>query len=160
MSAIPRQWPPPSLCPAVLPSALRSQGAGQGWLWWSIRDLEEQNMMESNDKNSNNERITWEPRLYFDDLFQTVELWRKGHATDQECSSHVMEAHHHLLGLSLYLNGQLPGGCQDEGHRTCCTLCFFLKVNKQQLTLGCVEHNLPLFGLIFLICKEWIINIQ
>lgn len=30
MSVIPRQWPPPSLWPAALPSALRSQGVGQG----------------------------------------------------------------------------------------------------------------------------------
>lgn len=66
-------------------------------------------------------------RLYFDDLLQTVELWRKGHAPDQQRGSHVRQTHHHLLGLSLYLNGQLPGGCQYEGHRTRCTLGFLLK---------------------------------
>lgn len=96
--------------------------------------------------------------MYFDDLFKAVELWREGHATNQQRCSHVREAHHHLLGLSLYLNGQLPGGCQYEGHRTCRAESWFLKVNKQQLTW--VVGNSICYGLIIGICKEQVIRLQ
>lgn len=43
-----------------------------------------------------------------------MQLLRKWHAAHQQGSSHVGEAHYQFLGLSLYLNSQLPGGGQDQ----------------------------------------------
>lgn len=69
-------------------------------------------------------------RTYFDASFETVELRGKWHPSDKEPSSHVGEANYELLSLCLYLDGQLPGGCQDERHGPRRTVIWFLKGHK------------------------------
>lgn len=69
---------------------------------------------------------------YFDTALEAVELRRERHATNQQCSSHVGEAQHKLFGLSLDLNSQLPGGCQNESHGTSNAVCWILKDGNKQ----------------------------
>lgn len=89
----------------------------------------------------NGRKLLQKHRPYFDTALEAVELWGERHATDQQCSSHVGEAQHKLFGLSLYLNSQLPGGCQDESHRAPDAMCRILKEgNKQYRKQGCKSH--------------------
>lgn len=69
--------------------------------------------------------------LYFDAAFEAMELWGKWHATHEKGSSHVGETYHQFLGLSLNLNGQLPGGGQDQCQGAGLSVCQFLKEKVQ-----------------------------
>lgn len=93
-------------------------------------------------------------RLYFDAALQAVELWGKRHASDQQGSSHVGESHHKLLGLSLYLNGQLPGGGQDQSHRAAHTVCWFLKA-EAMLHTACHQESICEFLNVKLFVSFW-----
>lgn len=69
---------------------------------------------------------------YFDTALEPMELRRERHATDQQSSSHVREAQHKLFGLPLDLNGQLPGGSQDESRGTADAACWILEDGNKQ----------------------------
>lgn len=46
-----------------------------------------------------------------------MELRGGGQAPHQERGPHAGQAAHQFLGLALYLDGQLPRGCEDERGR-------------------------------------------
>lgn len=69
--------------------------------------------------------------LYFDAAFEAMELWGKWHAAHEQGSSHVGETYHQFFGLSLYLNGQFPGGGQDQSQGAALSVCWFLEEKAQ-----------------------------
>ena len=67
-----------------------------------------------------------------------MELWGKRHAAHQQGSSHVGEAHHQFFSLLLYLNGQLPGGGQDESHRATQAVYWSLEKEGAQMDVASI----------------------
>lgn len=86
--------------------------------------------------------------LYFDASLEAVQLWWKWHTTHQQSSSHVGESHHQLLGLPLYLNGQLSGGGQDQTHWTAYTVSWTLKT-EIIIQIPCFQGVLSTFFILF-----------
>lgn len=57
--ALPHQSPQPSVCPAALLSASRSQGVAQEWLWWSNVYEQRKNVVIRIVKDNENKRKQW-----------------------------------------------------------------------------------------------------